>query len=171
VGELKAAHAAANRSRKRTFFVAELFGLDQVAGQSRTIQLDQLFIVPATGRVDGAGKQLLACSDLPGDENGSVRLVAVSGEMNSATNAYCASTKRGRLRTNAWKCSSPLLCEAGSTIALRAVISSYSSRVTPSETFGVERFSDAILGSIVNLDHSHLLMMKASISQGIARDG
>ena len=48
-------------------------------------------------------------------------LVWVSGEENSATNAQRVSTRRAKLRTNAWKYSSPLPCEAASTIARSAV--------------------------------------------------
>src|SRR5947207_14151257 len=53
--------------------------------------------------------------------------VLTPGDVNSAMNAYCASTARARLRTKAWKYSSPVVREAASTIARSAVSSSLAS--------------------------------------------
>src|SRR5262249_55715539 len=70
-GQLKAAHAPADRPRKRPLFVAEQFGLDQARGQGGAIHLDQRFVVPVTGGVNGPGDQLFAGPGLHAARNAS----------------------------------------------------------------------------------------------------
>src|ERR1700685_3780207 len=73
VRQFKASDFLCNRSRKRSFFVAEQFALKQPKRNRRAVQFDKGPLPPAAEIVDRTRNQLLAGSSLTQDQHARIR--------------------------------------------------------------------------------------------------